>query len=369
MQRSKLNDLKKIAILRPRFIGDLIITLPAMQLLKETYPSSEIVLLGKPWMEKFFAKRQKPFDRLLLTPPTPGVWGLEEGLQSSEEVLKTFFQKMQAEHFSIALQMIGGSLLANEFTRQLGAKLTVGFTTPASTVQPDSSLPYVFYQHELARYVELVSLLGTTTTMMEPRLEVTQEDLDESFRVLAKQAEGFVVLHPGANELRRRWPAEYFALLADRLIELGFCVVVTGSGRERDIVSTMIERVKRKDSIVNLCNALSLNGLVGLLKRAKLLISNDTGPRHIAQAVGTPTVIVITCADMINWQPLRREKNRVHISWRTNCPACGHFVFLVKPEEDMYPYAEQSGCRHNFSFVADVRPEEMLVSVLDLLQE
>lgn len=103
----------------------------------------------------------------------------------------------------------------------------------------------------------------------------------------------------------------------------------------------------------NLCGLLSLGGLAGLLHRCDVVISNDSGPLHLAAAVGTATVGVYWAYNMINAGPLTRARHRPHVSWRLTCPLCG--VDCVR-----------DACEHDASLVADVPVEEVLGSALDL---
>jgi hypothetical protein len=93
--------------------------------------------------------------------------------------------------------------------------------------------------------------------------------------------------------------------------------------------------------------------LAGLLQRATLLVGNDSGPRHLAAAVGTATVAVYWIPNLVNVGPLRRARHRAPVSWRLDCPACG-------------ADALRGHCGHGASLVADVGVEEVLAEALDV---
>jgi len=130
-----------------------------------------------------------------------------------------------------------------------------------------------------------------------------------------------VALHPGAVDPRRRWPVERFAAVGDALAEAGARILLSGSGGERTLADAIAAHMRHP--VLPLCGALSLRGLVGVLERCTLLVSNDTGPRHLAEAVDTATVSVYWCGNLINVGPLTRLRHRAHVSWRLDCPVCG----------------------------------------------
>jgi ADP-heptose:LPS heptosyltransferase len=105
----------------------------------------------------------------------------------------------------------------------------------------------------------------------------------------------------------------------------------------------------------DLAGRLSLRGLTGLLSRAVLIVSNDTGPLHLAAAVGTPTVGVYWCFNLITADPLTRRLHRPLVSWRLDCPICG------RSQVD-------DPCEHQVSYVADVPVESVVEQALDVLQ-
>ena len=103
----------------------------------------------------------------------------------------------------------------------------------------------------------------------------------------------------------------------------------------------------------NLCGRLSLGGLAGLLSRCRVLISNDSGPLHLAAAVGTATVGIYWCFNLVNAGLPTRARHRPVISWHVQCPICG-------------VDRSQASCEHRASFVAGIPAEEVIAPALDL---
>ena len=104
---------------------------------------------------------------------------------------------------------------------------------------------------------------------------------------------------------------------------------------------------------VEACDRLSLNGLVGLLSRAMVLVSNDTGPLHLAAALGVATAGIFWCGNMINGAPLTRARHRAFPAWLSSCPVCGR-------------RASEPRCEHDPSFVDEVQVDDVAGAALDL---
>jgi ADP-heptose:LPS heptosyltransferase len=183
---------------------------------------------------------------------------------------------------------------------------------------------------------------------------VTACDL-EAARPLLPRNGPLVVLHLGATDPRRRWPISHFAAVGDALAEAGAKVVaIGGSGDERGLVEELQQAMQH--AAIDIGADCSLHRLTGVLARAALVVGNDSGPLHLARAVGTPTVGIYWCGNLINAGPTVRTWHRQLLSWRLHCPECG-------------ANTTEHRCEHHPSFVADVPAGEAIREALDLLQQ
>ena len=349
----KIEDVRKIAVLRANAIGDLIFTLPALAALRAAYPAAEMVLLGQPWHHGFLTGRPGPVDRVVVVPPSKGVHEPLEGAVEDPAALAAFFAAMAEERFDIALQMHGGGRYSNPFVQRLGARLTAGLKTP-DALPLDRWTPYVYWQYEILRYLEVVALVGAPPTVLEPCLAVTSADLEEAASVVPASVEPLVVLHPGGGAVMRQWPPEKFAAVGDALAAAGARIVVTG-GRpeERALVEAVVGGMTAPAQAT--WGQLSLGGLAGLLSRCRVVVSNDSGPLHLAAAVGAATAGIYWAGNLITAGPLWRTRHRAAIAWRRDCPCCGADTISAP-------------CGHAVSLVADVPVAEVRDAALDLLQ-
>jgi ADP-heptose:LPS heptosyltransferase len=349
---SKLvQNVRKIAVLRAGGIGDFIFTLPALAALRAAYPEAEITLLGAAWHEELLSGRPGPPERAIEVPPSTGVNGPDTGVDEDEEELERFFARIRKERFDLALQMHGGGGYSNPFVQRLGARVTAGLQ--ASGASPlDRCVPYVYHQSEYLRFLEVAGLVGAQTVNLEPRLAVTERDLDEAAGVIPEAEGPLVALHPGAGDPRRQWPPEKFAAVGDALADSGARVAVVGVEKDRTLISGVVDAMNRE--ALDICGRLSLSGLAGLSSRCAVVVSNDSGPLHLAAAVGAATVGIFWGPNLINAGPSTRARHRPVLSWRSNCPICGDTLF-------------DGSCGHRASVVADVPVEEVENHALDLL--
>ncbi|WP_370582172.1 glycosyltransferase family 9 protein [Plantibacter sp. VKM Ac-2880] len=355
---ARFTGVLKIAVLRGGGLGDLLFAMPALDALAEAYPEAEIVLLGTPLHRRLLDQRPGPVSRVEVLPTTAGVHSADGS--TDEEGTRSFLERMRSEGFDLACQLHGGGRNSNPFLLGLGAKHTVGTATPDA--EPlERMLPYVYYQHEVVRWLETVALAGALPVAGEPRVVVSRAERARGRSLLGRRGSGVVVIHPGATDPRRRWPTERFAELARRAAARGNTVVCVGDAGDAPLADRIAQQAAAdgRTEVVSLAGKLSLSDLVGVLSRADVFVGNDSGPRHLAQAVGTSTVGIYWVGNVINGGPLSRATQRVHLSWTTRCPVCDRDVTQVGWTAER--------CEHDDSFVAEVGVDEVDADVEALL--
>jgi ADP-heptose:LPS heptosyltransferase len=291
----------------------------------------------------FLQGRPGPVDRVVEVPPAQGVGASETDAAEVER----FVDAMRAERFDLALQMFGGGRHSNPFLLRFGARLTVGACARGVPLL-DRWVPYREPSPRRLALLEIAGLAGAALPLPHdgrPELALTEADRREAAAVMAGLAgERLIVLQPGSTDPRRRWPAQSFAALGDRLAQDGACIAVNGSRDEADLVHEVVARMHAP--AIALAGRLSLGGLCGLLARAVLLVSNDTGPLHLGLAQAVPSVGIFWLTNLIEGTPLRPSTLHAAMSVRTRCPVC---------DEDNL----RTRCPHDASFVADVGIDEV----------
>ena len=359
LKNDTLTNIKKIGILRANALGDFIVTLPAIKAIRCAFPDAEIVLLGKPWHKTFLIAGRTPVDRVIVVPVTKGIRNEINQVEDKNEI-KAFIEQMRGEQFDVVINFQGNGISANPFIKQFGAKLTAGLTSDKAE-KLDLNLEYYYYQNETIRFMEVARLLGAATTDLEPEINILQQDEEEISSFLsALKNKTFVVLHPVAVDIRRMWPIENYAQLADELKRRNVEVIFTGAKEDRQLVDNVISAMN--ETAVNACGNFTLGGLAAILSKAALMISADTGPLHLGRAVNVPTIGFYWAPNLINWGPVTRAIHRPLVSWKMECPLCG-----IVPNNP-YPFEPKTeNCDHRVSFVRDISLQQVLEAAEGLL--
>jgi ADP-heptose:LPS heptosyltransferase len=355
-RRPRFADVHAIAVLRGSGLGDLVQALPAAEALAAAYPTASVTLLGTPAHVALLEGRPSPFTSLEVLPLRPGV---RDGSPEDPAATAAFLQRMRSRGFDLAVQLHGGGRNSNPFLLELGARHTVGSGT-ADAAPLERTLPYLYYQHEVMRTLEVVGLAGAVPVELEPRLRLRP---DEAEQLSARRSGAPVVaLHPGATDPRRRWPASAFAEVASTLAADGARVVVVGDESDVPAATEILAQVRDPDGLVSSrAGAQSLPELVATLLASDVVLANDSGPRHIAAALGVRTVGIYWVGNVLNAGPLGRVRNRLQIAFTTRCPVCDVDITQVGWTAER--------CPHDGSIVADVQPGPVLADVRSLLAD
>jgi ADP-heptose:LPS heptosyltransferase len=119
----------------------------------------------------------------------------------------------------------------------------------------------------------------------------------------------YFCIHPGARQRDKCWPPQRFAEVADRLAaEFGLTPVLTGSASEADLTAEVAAHMHRKP--VDAAAPISIGAMAALMRKARLLLCNDTGVSHIAAGLKLKSVVVFSKADIARWAPLDRHSHR-----------------------------------------------------------
>jgi len=271
------------------------------------------------------------------------------------EAVEEFCAALRTRRFDLGVQLHGGGGNANPLLLRFGARITAGSRAPGAAPL-DRTVPWTSFQHDLMRWLEVVALVGAPPVHLQPRVAVTARDRGQAADALGElDGSPLVAMHPGATDPRRRWLPDRLGELGAALTTRGARVVLLGGAGDAPLVDRIRDGLgPAADRAVDLAGRLSLGGLVGVLERADLFVGNDSGPRHLAEAVGTATVGVFTRANLVDVAPLFRTRHRVLVSWASRCSVCGVDYFA-------------DPCGHDASVLGDVTVDDVLAPALELL--
>jgi ADP-heptose:LPS heptosyltransferase len=315
----------RIVILRALQLGDLLCAIPALRALRAAYSEAEISLIGLPWSEEFCQRFSKYVDRWI---EFPGYPGLPERAPD-EQHFPSFLRDMQSGHYDLAIQMQGSGNITNHLLAQFGAAQTAGFFVPGDHCpDPHTYLEYPEGLPEIHRLVGLVEFLGCPPQGAELEFPLSHSNCARAEATLHRFGlvpGEYICVHVGSRSPDRRWEAQELSQAADRLASLGYTIVLTGTAQEVE-VTTKVRQCMVFPS-VDLTGQTDLGGLAGILTAARLLICNDTGVSHLADALHSPSVVLFSGSDPDRWAPLNRELHPILM--RTGKPQAAEIVDLA----------------------------------------
>jgi heptosyltransferase-1 len=275
----------RILLVKLSSFGDVLHALPTLEALREAFPEAHITWL----VEEAYAPLLAGHPALNEVWPVPRVRpGRQVGRKEVLHLLR-LLRRVRASHFDLVIDLQG--LLKSAFwvalakaPRKVGYDRTREFSYLALTEKIPPSDPEA---HAVWRYLQVARYLGAPPTLPRFRLGLYPA-LPEPLAALGRP---LVVLHPGARWPTKLWPAASWAQLADWLIrEKGLAVVITGSAGDGEMAAQITAHMEEK--ALNLAGRTSLGELAGIMQKARLAVTADTGPMHLTAALGTKVVAI-----------------------------------------------------------------------------
>ena len=306
----------RILLIRLSALGDIVLTSPAIRAIRQHLPRARLTMLT-----------DTPYRDLLSGNPN-----LDQVIdfQRKDKHLSTthrLIQQLRAEKFDLVIDF------QRKFRTSLigflcHAKARVGFHRPngylLTKVVPPSNLER--YQHAIDSYFQLLHALDIPATNRQ--LELYVSDTDRLFAHTDLKQKGLlngplkVGLFPGASWDFKQWSPDRFVEIGQRCVELyQGRILVFGSPAEQKLADGIVEKIGKK--AVSLAGELSLGQLAAFIEQCDLFISNDTGPMHMATALGVPTISLFGPGNYHKFRPL--EDNHTAIRHEVPCSPCKQF--------------------------------------------
>jgi heptosyltransferase-2 len=295
---------QRILVVQPNWVGDAVMATPTLRAIRQLYPAAHVSYLLRRYVKPIYSGM--PWADKLITYRT--------GRTKAKAGKGQFFDlaaRLRARRFDLAI------LLPNSFKSALVCKMAgidriVGYERDGrGFLLSDKLLPVKdrgkYIPSPIVKYyLGIAQYLGSADRDLKLQLFVTESEHREADEILARcgldpqverpAAHGqppMVLLNPGAQYgVAKCWLPEYFAQLADRFIdELGATVLISAAPKERGIVDAINRHMKH--AAVDLARGgLNLGALKEVVRRCDLMVTNDTGPRHIAAAFDVPVVTI-----------------------------------------------------------------------------
>jgi len=307
---------EKILVRATNWVGDLVMTTPALAGIRKSFPDSEITVLIRPPLQEIL-EGSPAVDKFILYDKK--VYGGPTGIaRLGRELRKKGFDRaiLLQNAFEAALVVFLAKIPMRMGYKTDGRGLLL---TDGIKVSPKTK-----GKHQVHYYLDLINALGMKTDVIMPKLYLGRKDNEYSAALLKEKGidkNGLIIgINPGAQYgIAKRWHPERFGFVADRLSkEYGASVIIFGG--PGDVSTAGAVQASMKENVLNLAGKTGLRGLMALVNRCSLFITNDSGPMHISAALGVPTLAVFGSTDHIATGPFG-EGHRI-IREPVNCSPC-----------------------------------------------
>lgn len=289
-QRFDSSSVARLLVVMPTWLGDCVMATPTLRALRQLFPASQTqitvlvrknvrpMIAGTPWIDRMVTIRHGGRDSSI-----GQIRRLAQRRFDAAVLLPNSFRSAFIVATSGIKRRVGydrdgrGFLLTDRLIPRRGSE---GFVP----------VPTLDYYLGLARYLGADHPDPAMALFTQPEDDAKADALLAGAGYGVGDARPLVVLNPGAQKKAKRWPAACYGALADRLTDQhGACVAVTGSPAEKSILESVVSSAK--SPMINLASLpIHLTLVKSMVRRASLMVTNDTGPRHLAAAMNVPVV-------------------------------------------------------------------------------
>jgi heptosyltransferase-2 len=314
---------RSILVVDLAFIGDLLMTTPALACLRKAFPDATIDLLVSPG-SRDVVERNPDVNRVLLTEMKHGGLG----------AIRKEAKRIGSGGYDLAVCFHRGhGTLA--MLKMSGIPRRAGFTNGGRGIFLSGGVPFLLQRHRAWNNLRLLEkTLGievdySTPTRFDIETSVTEKIL-ERFPLLA-ESDRLVAINPNAAWPTKRWIPEGFAEVGNELVSRGFRIVLVGGPKEKHIAGQV--KGSMKSSPIDLTGETTIQELGAVLAKSLCLVTNDSGPMHLGQAVGTKVVPIFGPTDPVRCGPWQGEIEPVQVQFdciKCYKKTCWHHTCMVK---------------------------------------
>jgi heptosyltransferase-2 len=302
--RLQMSGIPRVVVRIPNWVGDAVIAVPALRELRRVLPEAHLALVSRPgaadvFLDADFVDEVLVYDRAGLF----SAWDQVREWRRRKFDLALLFQNA-FEAAAIAFLSRVPTRMGYDTDRR-GILLTHPLPSPAWKDERHESFYYLHIVGELERMLYGTSSIENTEARSELRVsDDRRRKAGEFLRAQgARISAPLTVLCPGSiNSRAKRWPAERYAELADRLAESGADVALIGSPAELDVSQEVCKHAQSQPIV--LTGRTTVAEAMAIIGIADVLITNDTGPAHIGAALHTPTLVIFGPTNPLTTYPL-----------------------------------------------------------------
>ena len=304
----------KMLVIKPSSLGDVIHALPFLNAVRESFPKAEIDWVISKNLKGLLEDNPLINDLIVLDKDS---WKSISKLPKTIAGIARLKRELKKKKYDIVIDL-QGLLRSGLIARSTPAAMKVGFadSREGSGLFYDKKIITDGSLHAVDKCLEAAKAIGAKVNKAKFPLYAGKE-AKEKIRELIGDTREYIVIVPSARWASKRWPAEKFAGLIKKI---SLPCIIAGAKGDRKISGKI--KAGNEDRVIDLCGKTGLKELVALLAGAKAVVSNDSGPLHIAAALDRPVVAVFGPTDPAKTGPYGWQTNKKLAVLRTPVP-CG----------------------------------------------
>ncbi len=309
---------KRLALIRLDHLGDVLLTLPAMESIVKALPGIQIDIFVGPWSVDLIHLSNLPVGIKVFKAP----WFDRLGYGSSSfQAIRKLAAIFKKEEYDLVIDF-RGDFRHLAAMRMAGIPNRIGYNRTGGGFLLTFKGQWKAELHETLRNLDLLEQIGIkpSSASFYPRIYPSEEEIQKGVQTAQSlDLNGpMIAIHATCGASSKRWPAAYWRELIQRL-PAGYSVVMVGAASEKEDMMEIIKGCSRR--VIVAAGIMELPVLAAFLKQCQLFIGVDSGPAHIAAAVGTPVLSIFSGANLVaQWAP-RGEKVLV-LQEKTKCSPC-----------------------------------------------
>lgn len=323
-----VEKINRIVVIDLLYLGDLLFAHPFFKGLKKLFPEARIDLVAN----GNFAEIMRS------NPNLDHVYSYNKNWTTARSY--KFAKKLKMNNYQLGIN-IHGNWRTALILKLIAADKNIGYGGQGRGLFLDQEIEKSNAAHMVDFYLDFLEklqqseLLNSDLTEQQKMMNLNQssDPILDFDKIYQKKADNklkkigleneFLVLNTGGSWESKRWPEEYFAEIADLLAAQKHKILFVGGSADQERVGYICNKIENQKQIYNLSGKTSLLELAAILKKAQLVISGDTGPVHVAAAVGTNTFTIFGPSDEEKYAPRGLGKNILLKNIDLNCRPCG----------------------------------------------
>lgn len=350
-----MKEIKRIVITDLLYLGDLLFAHPFFERLRKLFPEARIDLVVN----------SKFIEIMQANPNLDHLYSYDKDWTPARSY--KFAKKLKKNSYQLGIN-IHGNWRTALLLKLISPQKSIGYGDRGRGLFLDKKVNNKLSSHMIEHYLKFLDELKASEFLEShfennsPKIDLdllnfNNQDEQKAVPILKVEAdysqsaaqklkninlgENFLVLNTGGSWKTKRWPEKYFVEIADRFAAMGKNILFVGGPSDNERVGRIIDKIENKDAVYNLSGKTSLLELAAVLKKAELMISGDTGPVHVAAAVGTNTLTIFGPSAEKLYAPRGKGENILLKNDSLDCRPCGehecpleHFkcMWELKPE-------------------------------------